>query len=352
MKKRTLVKKMVFSLLFAGLMVLSSQTAFADKVYEFNFACHDSSKVAFATALNQWVEDLKTASNGKIQVTIFYGGSLAAKKDEVNLLESGSIDMAWIGVNSTAGRTPGTEVFYLPYLGSTNPLQHTAALLDVYNNMDTVKNEWNMFHMLALHANGMVPISTTSKKIETLEDIKGVRLRTGVANLVTFLKYLKAVPTAFSPMESYENLSKNVVDGVCDDWTLIDGQNLREVLKYIMDVAIMTPLGAVVMNKEAYEDLPADLQKILDDTSKDLSFKMSATFNDTTSKAVAEAKAAGVEIYDPSSELLAAFKEAAQYTKDQWIADMAKKGRDGQAIYDAAVAAIERNAAAYEKYNP
>lgn len=371
------MKKRILSLLLASLMVLAlsscasggtseASAAPSDSssaspepsaepadstVYEFNLACSESSTAAFAPVLDQWVEDVKEASNGRILITNFYGGSLAAKADAFNMVEEGSIDFAWVGVSDTGGRCAGTEVFYLPYLGSTNSMQQTAAILDVYNRIDTIREEWSPVHMVALHANGSTPISTTSVKIGTADDLSGLRLRTGVANLVTFLENLKAVPTAFSPMESYENMSKNVVDGVCDDWTLVDSQNLREVVKYIMNVSVMIPMSAIVMSNDAYDKLPADLQKVIDDTSADLSFKMTEPFNSIRSTAAAEAAASGVEVYEPSAEIVAAFEAAAEYTKDQWIANMDKNGRDGQSIYDAAIAAIKANAAEYSKYD-
>ena len=39
----------------------------------------------------------------------------------------------------------------------------------------------------------------------------------------------------------------------------------------------------------------------------------------------------------------ARWKEAAQATVDQWLADMSAKGVDGKALYDSATAMVEKN---------
>jgi C4-dicarboxylate-binding protein DctP len=114
-------------------------------------------------------------------------------------------------------------------------------------------------------------------------------------------------------------------------------------------VSLYTLTFVLAMNKDRYESLPADLQKVIDDNS---GLEFSVFAGGTQADADGPARQAAVDrgntIITVSGADIDAWRAAGQPIYDEWVADMNARGKDGQALLDEARMLIEKYTPQYQ----
>jgi TRAP-type C4-dicarboxylate transport system substrate-binding protein len=122
--------------------------------------------------------------------------------------------------------------------------------------------------------------------------MKGMKIRTPSAAQSAQLEALGAIPIDMPAGQIYNALDRGVVDASMIPMSAGVDFKLIEVAKYF---TVNAPLGRspflVAMNRARYEKLPADLRKIIDDTTGlKLSLKGAETYDTQNNAALAAAQ--------------------------------------------------------------
>lgn len=213
-----------------------------------------------------WGEELAKRTNGKVKVTVFPAGSAFGNPArQLEQAVSGVVDVAHGLRGVPAGRFPRMGMIEFPFLVETaNAASRT--LWDMYPKHfaqefpDSVK-------VLALHAHNAGLIHTREKQVKTMDDLKGLRIRSPSPQINAMLQQLGATPVGLPPGEVYENLQRGVIDGAVFPWDPINSFRLFEVTRYHLDARSYTASFYFIMNKRKYDSLPADVRKAIDDTT-------------------------------------------------------------------------------------
>ncbi len=97
----------------------------------------------------------------------------------------------------------------------------------------------------------------TLKPVKTMEDLKGMKIRTIAGPSVDMLKALGAVPVVMPMPDVYMALQKGTLDGVMADWEPIQGFRFHEVAKYVTtNTPFSYSLFTLIMNKDKFNSLP------------------------------------------------------------------------------------------------
>ena len=137
----------------------------------------------------------------------------------------------------------------------------------------------------------------------------------------------------------YETLASKAADGVVMPFESRKGFKLTEVAQnvYEMPGGLYRGSFAYIMNEDAFADMPADLQKALEDKvfGEPLSRELGKIWDeiDTAGRAATEG-AAGNVITTASADDQAAFAKIAEEVRAKVIAEVSAAGIDGQAAYD------------------
>jgi TRAP-type C4-dicarboxylate transport system substrate-binding protein len=201
------------------------------------------------------------------------------------------------------------------------------------------QKEFSAYKVLAFHTDGGQAIHTAKVPVIGLSNFKDLKLRTSTRVGAKTLAALGGSPVAMPPAQVTEAIAKGVVDGSFGAWELVFPTKLSEVTKYHAQPA---PGGAfptatvltVLMNKQKYDGLPADLKAIVDKHSGPaLVAKFGAVFDDETAKARQKI----VEVVtNLKSEEISAMKKATAMVDDEWAKQASEKGLDGKALVAAA----------------
>ena len=215
----------------------------------------------------EWIKEVESRSGGKVEINYYPSGSLVSATQTYDGVVQGIADIAMSLFAYTPGRFPACELVDLPH-AYPNGWVATRVANDFYQEFKPA--ELNDTHPLYFHAHGPGVIFTTEKPVRTMEDLKGLVIRsTGVG--ASIVEALGAEGYGASQGQAYEMLSKNVVNGSYTPREVLKGWNQAEVVKYVTgcyDVG-NTTMMFVVMNKDKWDSLPADVQKVFNDVSEE-----------------------------------------------------------------------------------
>jgi TRAP-type C4-dicarboxylate transport system substrate-binding protein len=308
-----------------------------DTVYTFKMDIPDPPESIVGTVLYQWVEDVKTASDGRIDITIYPSSQLGAVPDIIDNLKNGVSDIAWATPAMFSGRFPVMEGTNLPLLDIPDSRAGTDLLYDLYEQTDLMQKEFDGLHPLALHNNCEYYFATAKggKKITGVDDLKGLKIRAQGTYPSILIRELGAEPISLFAADVYESLSKNVLDGMLSDLTVYKTWKLDEVTGHVVESQIYRFCGFLLMNPDAYSSLPDDLKEILDSFSgREASYVFGEAFSDGAKAGIELYRAAGATTAEFSEEDMAKIHAAAQAVNDQWIKDMDAAGYNGQEVLD------------------
>ena len=189
--------------------------------------------------------------------------------------------------------------------------------------------------VMYLHAHGPGLIHTKDKAVRKLEDMKGLKFRAhGTSALV--VKALGGTPVPKPMPETYQMLQKGVVDGAVYPFEANKGWKLGEVTKYCTAdyTAAYTTSFFVVMNKDKWNSLPADIQKIIEQINQEWAVKHGEAWDTSDVQGIVFFLNQGSEIIGLDGKEGERWKKAVEPIIADYIADMDKKGFNGSEIVD------------------
>ena len=257
------IAALVLCVLFIGFSVLTSPATGQTKLnYSIFFpAPHKHSVVA-----TEWAKEIEKRTNGKVQITMHYGGTLTPAPQVYDGVVKGISDIGMSCFAYTMGKFPLTEVADLP-LGSKSGRAATK-LINEYCNKFKPK-ELDEVKVMYLHGHGP-GILHSKKPVKKLEDLKGMKIRcTGMAAKI--VKELGGAPVAMAMGETYDALSRGVVEGSMAPLEALQGWKWGEVVKFSTENygSSYSTGFFVVMNKAKWNALPPDIQKIIEKVNEE-----------------------------------------------------------------------------------
>lgn len=214
-----------------------------------------------------WIQKVEEASGGTLKFDLYANQSLAKGSQVWSATKKGITDVSWNAMAVYPGMNPLAEVITLPGLPYHDPMQASEALWKMYEKFPQFARPYADNKLLALFTSDVFNLVST-KPIRTLEDLKGKKIRTVAGPLVDALEALGAIPVVIPMPDVYLALQRGTIDGTLASWEPINGFRFYEVAKYVVPNA---PFGfsffGVAMNKKAYDRLPAEAKKAIDDNS-------------------------------------------------------------------------------------
>ena len=133
--------------------------------------------------------------------------------------------------------------------------------------------------------NGFRHISTGSRPVTGVGDLKGIKIRVPVSpSLISLFQSLGSSPISLNYGEVYTALQTHLVDAQESPLTIFETGNLHEVQKYLALTGHVWDGGMIVGNKAAWAALPPDMQAIVARVMNEEGRKQrvaSAALNDT-----------------------------------------------------------------------
>jgi TRAP-type C4-dicarboxylate transport system substrate-binding protein len=298
-----------------------------------------------AVTLVPWKEKIEagTAAIGKpVKITLYGTETLVKFVDTYDGVIKGIADIGapW-GPQHFPGRMPLMEVFQLPMLFPTATAASQAAQ-ELYDTRKEFQNELKDAKLLFFCSTPPTVISSRTKQIKTLEDMKGMKMtaRPGYTSLM--VEKLGGVPVSMAPPEAYQAAERGVVDTIIFNW---DGHMVfkyYEVTKYRTEtpVSLYSDPLACSINLNTWNKLPPEVQAVFNENSGMKWATEGGKAFDASGMAIRnkirelDQKAGNPDVYMIPNDEFQRWVKAITPLYDKWIADTEAKGLPGKSIFE------------------
>lgn len=300
-----------------------------------------------ALVLEPWCEKLGKESAGRIKCQFFPAMQLGGTPPQLfDQARDGVADIIWTIPTYQAGRFTKSEVFELPFM--TMSAESGSPALWEYIQKNSI-DEFRGVKLLATHVHDGSLLHFTNKRVVSVDDVKGLKVRAPTRIGTKFLTAIGAAPVQMPIPQVTEALSKSVIDGAMVPWEVAPALKLQEVAKYHLDTAPGVPkmsnsIFVLAMNPAKYDGMPADLKKVLDaNTGIEFSKHIGKVFDGTTAPGIKLARDANGVFDTLSPAEYARWQKACEPVVTEWIGEAAAKGANGQALYDDARTLLKKH---------
>ena len=287
---------------------------------------------------------VEAASNGAIGVDIFMGTQLCSNGTEcLQGVADGTIDIVIQTSGGTAGLFPFVKVLDLPYLMADDRVAEAAlssgsVFTRTMQRMALEQSGGAIRLMTIGNTGGWRNFANTQRRVQNPEDLAGLKIRTVPAELPQELvRALDAAPTPISWPELFTSLQTGVVEGSKNGITDIMGMKFPDAGLQYLTLDGHAYMGALwFMNNERFMSFSPELRRVVADGFYQLQQATFASPKRKSIQAYADFVAGGGDIYVPTPEEKAAFRDSAAPVYD-WFKDNIDGGDE---IFDALTTAV------------
>lgn len=275
----------------------------------------------------KFAELVREKTNGSVEIEVYSSSTLGNDRDLIEGMQLGSVDFALVaGVLSNFYEPYG--ILELPYLFRDQEHLEKVLYGDIGKQLKQDLLDNAQIRGLEFWVRGPREL-TANKKIETLADLKGLKLR--VPEIPASIEAWKAMGASPTPMafgEVYSALQTGVIDAQENPFALIASNKIQEVQKYLMLTHHVYGYVMLTMSDITYQKLTPEQQKAIEEAAQEATqFE-----NDLVAKQEEELlkllKESGMEVVEPDT---AAFMEAAKTVHGKFAQQY------GQELYDSIV---------------
>lgn len=290
-----------------------------------------------------WCDRIAAESQGRLKCQIYPANQLGGTPPQLlNQVRDGVADIVWTLPGYTPGRFPLTEVFELPFF-TTSYEASSRALWDFVEH--SAASEFAGLLPIATWTAGPYALHFRGKQVRTLEDIKGLKVRTPSRLGNKLLAALGATPVGMPAPQMAEGLSKGVIDGALLPWEAVPPTKTHELTAFHAEsggrYALSTATTIFVMNRKKYDSLPADLKKVIDNNRGREVSGFAAAQLDAAGKVGRELTVArGNTVYPIAAAETERWQRASRSVAEEWIKEISAKGVDGRKLHDEAAALV------------
>jgi len=265
---------------------------------------------SFDDSLGVLATMLEERTEGAFKLELFGAGEFAKGPDIYNLVRKGVVPMGTISPSYILDKAQAAGFLY----GIPGTLRENWEPQQAAKNLgiEDLVNEELIPDGVRLMSEKSYPTEmVVSKKIESADDFKGLKIRSS-GTMLDYLAAAGAAPQFIPGSELYQSLSSGVVDGA--HWGAAIGaqsMSLWEVCKYHYKPALGFTIDAFIMNEQQLQDLPADLRTAILDLMEIRFFQRSAEYMHQEAIALSEGIAnQGVEVVQLPDDVLQLFSQA------------------------------------------
>lgn len=294
------------------------------KPIKLKFASYFPTAPPQSKLLEDFCADIEESTNGRVKIDFYGGGSLLKATKVYGGVMSEVADIGFSHIEYTMGRFPVTELLDLPH-GYPSAWVGTHVANDFYREF--TPKEWKDAHILWLNTSPVNELILANKAVRTLEDLKGLTIR-APGRIGKVIDALGATPKPVPLNETYEAMSRGVVDGSMTPIETLMSFRLGEVAKY---VTLCWQIGNLytfytVMNKDVWDKLPSDIQDAFDQVCEEYEKKAAKVWNDVDTAGAKFAKEQGVEFVNLAPEEVERWKDAVRPVINNYVEELEGQG--------------------------
>ncbi len=279
----------------------------------------------------RFAREVAARSGGRIEIAHQYDASSGFRsKEMVDAIGRGDLRIGNTYMGALGGLDPVFLLPSLPFLATTPEQgQALAAVarpayeraLARYNQILLFQSPWPAAGIWA------------NRPVDSVEALRGLRVRTADANGVIAFRAAGAVPVAVSFADALPQLRSGQLDAVLSSGDGGAGERLMETLRHFTAIEYAVTMSMVTINADAWRALDPARQQAVREAAEETEARQWEVMKTRVAANYARMRAAGVTLTtELSSDYRRALRAAGQVAVDDWLRQM---GPAGARILDA-----------------
>ena len=237
--------------------------AAAPQTFVFKYAHTQSPAHPRSQSMEFFKEQLEKASNGRIQVELYFNGVLGTEAEVLDMVKLGSVQGSRGGLFERANKK--FLIYTLPFM-----FNNTDQVQDVmFGPIGQEINKGALANGIYIPATGVAGgfrnITNSVRPIKTVDDLKGLKMRTPPIDMtIRTFKAIGANPQQVAYTETYMALKTGVVDGQENPFSNTTDMKFYEAQQYLSLVNWQIHPDPFYVNPDWYNSLPDDLKAVFD----------------------------------------------------------------------------------------
>ncbi len=308
--------------LLTSLLLLATvfgQTGARAQQYIIKFATLAPEGSTWMNVMKEYDQAVRKESGGRLGFRIYPGGVQGDEKDVLRKIKLGQLHSAGITGNGLTTIAPKVRILDSPFLFNS-----TSEVDEIYREFDgefSKAFEENGFINLGWAEVGFVYIFTNTP-VKVPSDLKTVKMWMWEGDPIAdaAFKALNIHPIPLTITDVQTSLQTRLVDGVYTSPLAAIAMQWYTRVKYMLNVPLADAAGAVVISKQKYDELPADLREILTRNGRLYMHKLTELSREDNRKALETLKSKGIVFVQPDNQQeLAAYQEIGKKARRELV---------------------------------
>jgi TRAP-type mannitol/chloroaromatic compound transport system substrate-binding protein len=306
----------------AGLSRAEAQAVIDGPTVNWRFSTWGKQR-AFTLGAEHLAKRLSERTGGKFTMRVFYGEALSKDRENLDGLKINAFEGAHFCNFYHPGKNPAFMVFSLPFLpiGDWAVSAYTRPKLFEHPALVADMERWNAIAYAATLLPQYEFLGRGNPPLK-LEDWKGLRVRAG-GGIGDAMARLGAVRSTVTATEVYTAIERGTLDAASFPYTYAHiSYRIHEITNWF--TSNMSPGTAecpLVLNKTAYEKLPEQYRKLLDELRQEITDVHIQAYKDADTKNMPLLEKRLKKIVYTPEQLEEFQRVAGQPVWDQWVND-------------------------------
>lgn len=207
--------------------------------------------------IRQFAEEVKTSTDGALELTIHSAGSLFPHGEIKNAVRSGQVPMGEIFLSTLSNEDAVFGLDSQPFLATS--YEDAAKLWDAQRpEVEKLMKDQGLVPLFSVPwpAQGLY----TKTAVETVEDLKGLRFRAYNAALEEFATLADAAPVQVEAPDIPQAFSTGQVEAMITSPSTGANSQAWDFVQHYTTIDAWVPKNIVFVNERAWRRLPEDVQ--------------------------------------------------------------------------------------------
>lgn len=269
-------------------------------------------------------------SDGHMRLDIYPSGQLGSERENVEMLQIGSLAITKVSAAVMEGFAPSYRIFGLPYIFTS--LEHNHRVLDSDIGREILADgEQFWLRGLTFYDAGSRSFYTKDRPINHPDDLRGLKIRVMRSpSAVNMVRAFGGSPTPISWGELYTALQGGVVDGAENNPPSFYLSHHYEVCRYYSINEHSTIPDVLLISTKIWDKLTEQEQQWLQEAADESAKHQRELWAESEKHSLEQVKAAGVTINYPDKQ---PFIDLVQplyddYKQDERIYDLVRRIQD------------------------
>jgi TRAP-type C4-dicarboxylate transport system substrate-binding protein len=292
--------------------------SFAASAQQFKFTLADAyAQTEFMNVnMQAWGEDIRKATNGAVQITMHFGGSLFKNPDIKRAVQTGQVEFGTQLMQNLGPEKRLFEIDGLPFLAVG--YEDGMKLWEIsrpYLASYFQKQGLRILYAVPWPSQGFF----FKKEVNSLADVKGLRQRAYNEMTSRLAQLMGTIPTTVQITELPQAMATGTVQAFNTSPTTGVVFKVWEFSTHFYDTNAWLPKQMVFVNEQAYTKLPANLQQAIVEASKAAEkrgWEMSRQQADEARKKLA---ASGLKVLEASPAFKSELDKIGEALRNEWL---------------------------------